>query len=84
MAATLPMNNVAMVGICPVCNQGRLLIARDKQTGKDYVACEDCEAEWETPSASKDITNVTRNHFGKSVFLSLEEASTHPWKEFIQ
>jgi hypothetical protein len=26
---------------------------------------------------------VTRGHFGKSVFLSLEEVSTHPWKEFI-
>jgi len=78
------MNTVAMIGICPVCNQGRLLIARDKQTGKGYVACEGCEAEWENPLASTDVSKVTRGRFGESVFLSLEEASTHPWKEFIK
>lgn len=78
------MNNVAMIGICPVCNQGRLMIARDNQSGVDYVACEDCEAEWENPAASNDIRKVTRGRFGQSVFLSLEEASTHPWKEFIK
>ncbi len=78
------MNNVAMIGLCPVCNQGRLLIAREKETGNYYVACEDCEAEWQNPPASKDISKVTRGRFGESVFLSLEEASTHPWKEFIK
>jgi predicted DCC family thiol-disulfide oxidoreductase YuxK len=78
------MKDVAMIGICPVCNQGRLLIARDKQTGIDYIACEDCEAEWESPSASKDLNKVTRHRFGESAFLSLEEALIHPWKEFIK
>lgn len=78
------MNNVAMIGVCPVCNQGRLLIARDKRTGADYVACEDCEAEWEDPTASQNVNQATRGRFGESVFLSIEEVSCHPWKEFIK
>jgi formate dehydrogenase maturation protein FdhE len=78
------MNNIAMIGICPVCNQGRLLIAREKLTGTHYIACEDCEAEWENPIASQDLNQVTRGRFGGSEFLSLEEAFNHPWNEFIK
>jgi hypothetical protein len=78
------MNNVAMIGICPVCGQGRLLIAREKRTGIDYIACEDCESEWENPTVSQDLNQLTRGRFGESVFLSLEVTSHHPWKKFLK
>ena len=73
-----------MIGLCPVCNQGRLLIAREKQTGTHFIACEDCEAEWESPNASHDLNRLTRGRFGESEFISLEVALNHPWKEFIK
>jgi len=78
------MINVAMIGECPICGQGALVIARDNKTGTFYVACDDCEAEWKDPVESRDINKATRDHFGQSTFLSLEEALTHPWKSFIK
>ncbi len=78
------MNSVAMIGICPVCNQGRLLIAREKKTGVVYIGCEDCESEWKDPNEAFQPELATRNQFGESDYLSLDEAAQHPWNEFVK
>ena len=78
------MKKLAMIGVCPVCNQGRLVIAREKATGLSYVACEDCESEWANPTVCRDVRSATRDHFGQSEYLSVEEAEGHPWRQFIQ
>ena len=78
------MNSVAMIGICPVCNQGRLLIVREKKSGTLYVGCEDCESEWREPKDSSKPEMATRDQFGESEYLSLEEAAQPPWNEFVK
>ncbi len=78
------MKNVASIGTCPICGQGRLLIAREKRTGVCYILCEDCESEWKEPNASNHVISATRDEFGESEFLSREEAAEHSWKGFIK
>jgi uncharacterized protein (DUF983 family) len=73
-----------MIGICPVCQQGRLLIAREKRTDVVFIACEDCESEWKEPRDSEDPEKASHGVFGEAAFLSLEEAMQHQWKEFIR
>ncbi len=78
------MKNIATIGTCPVCLQGGLVIAKEKKSGIEYVLCEDCESEWRNPYEAADIKYVTRDRFGESRFLSLEEVTDHPWKGFIK
>lgn len=73
-----------MIGICPVCNQGRLLIARERKTGILYIGCEDCESEWREPKDSSRPELAERDQFGESEFLTLEEAAAHPWYDFVK
>lgn len=41
------IREIAVVGNCPVCNQGRLLVARLKGSINDYIiVCEECESHW--------------------------------------
>jgi len=77
------MKNLAMIGVCPVCSQGRLLVAKEKSSGVLYIACEDCESEWLNPESCK-VESATHDTFGPSEFLDLEELDKHPWKAFIK
>jgi hypothetical protein len=77
------MKNYAAIGTCPVCSQGRLLIARDESSSELYVVCEECEAEWADPEAAKEIDAATRNAHGRSTMLQREELVGHPWEAFL-
>ncbi len=77
------MKNLAWVGQCPVCVQGRQVIARENDTEKMYVVCEDCESEWDTPQDAKAKKAPSRDIFGASTFLSRDEIAGHPWEEFL-
>ena len=39
---------------CPVCGQGRVLVAAEKDGHSLFVVCEDCESEWNGPNESRD------------------------------
>ena len=77
------MKNYAAVGTCPVCSQGRLIIARDNATRALYVLCEECESEWASPEQSQKIEEATRESHGPSTFLEREELEGHPWQAFL-
>lgn len=77
------MKNYAAIGTCPVCSQGRLIIARDETSGLLYVLCEECESEWATPEQSARIEGATRDCHGRSTLLEREELDGHPWKAYL-
>jgi hypothetical protein len=78
------MNDYASIGVCPLCSQGRLIIARDNASGALYVLCEECESEWTSPEESNDIHAASRNKFGESTLLERNDLANHPWNTFIK
>lgn len=77
------MTNYAAIGTCPLCGQGRLLIARDDSDRSLYVLCEECESEWATPEESGRIESASRDVHGKSTLLDREDLAGHPWSKFL-
>jgi hypothetical protein len=76
--------NYAWIGVCPVCSQGRQIIARENRSGKLYVLCEDCESEWLSPQDARKLDAASRSTFGESTLLSREEIVEHPWHAFVE
>jgi hypothetical protein len=77
------MKNVAAIGTCKVCGQGRLIVARDETSKSLYVLCEECESEWDNPEQSQRIEEASRDNHGPSTFLERDELEGHPWKVFL-
>lgn len=75
--------NYAAIGSCPLCSQGRLIIARDHESGALYVVCEECGTEWETPEKSRTLEAGTRDSHGRSTLLKREDLVGHPWERFL-
>lgn len=77
------MKNYATIGTCAVCGQGRLIVARDDDSGVLYVLCEECETEWNTPEESRALDAGTRESHGRSTLLEQEELAGHPWAKYL-
>ncbi len=77
------MKNYAAIGTCPICGQGRRIVAKDNASGDLYVLCEECESEWVSPEQSQSIDTATRDVHGRSTLLERDELLEHPWKEFL-
>jgi hypothetical protein len=75
--------NYAWIGVCPVCGQGRQIIARENRSGTVYVLCEDCESEWTSPPDASMVAAASRDVFGESTLLTWEEIAQHPWHAFL-
>lgn len=73
------MKDYAIVGTCPICGQGRLIIARDNALGTLYVLCEECESEWNSPEDTKSLEAATHGRFGQSTLVTKEQMEGHPW-----
>ena len=78
------MKTYAVVGTCPVCSQGRLIIARENASGALYVLCEECESEWPSPATCADINAATRDVFGASTLLERDALVGHEWEAALQ
>jgi hypothetical protein len=77
------MKTFAAIGTCPLCGQGRLIIARDNALGDLYVLCEECESEWDSPEQATSIGAATHDVHGRSTFLDRDELGGHPWQRFL-
>jgi hypothetical protein len=77
-------SNYAWMGVCPVCGQGRQIIARENRSGTLYVLCEDCESEWTSPQDAREVDAASRGTFGESTLLTREELADHPWQAFLE
>jgi len=47
--------------VCPVCEQGRLLVVKAPGSGELFLLCEECESAWRTP---EEINVMTTYDFG--------------------
>lgn len=68
---------------CPVCGQGRVLVASKKGDGTLFVICEDCESEWREPNESHDAALATRDRYTFSRYLEPDELADHQWYPVI-
>ena len=78
------MNDIAVVGFCPICGQGRIFVTRERSSGELFVMCEDCESEWDNPIAANDASAARTSDHGRSDFVTLDEIREHPWFEHVE
>jgi len=70
--------------ICPICGQGRLLVAVDDSMRKDFfVLCEDCESEWDSPDTASDMEMATRDKYKFLKYATVEDVVGSLWEKFI-
>ena len=70
-------NDIALVGYCPICKQGRQFVSREVSTGKLLVSCEDCESEWGTPSDAGAADLALSEHYGQQEYVTIGELRNH-------
>lgn len=68
---------------CPVCGQGRVLVALEKDGHSLFIVCEDCESEWREPSESCDASIATRDKHTFLRYLNSDELMEHRWHPLI-
>lgn len=78
------MNREYHIGQCLVCHQGVLEIVKEKTTGKIFVACDECEAEWENPEDALKKVNGTRGKYGSVSGVTLNEIQALNWDKYIR
>ncbi len=78
------MNKECFIGQCLVCHQGMLEIVKEKSTGIIFVACDECEAEWENPDDALKRVNGTRGKYGVILGVSLDEIQVKKWDKYIR
>ncbi len=77
------MNKKLYVGQCLICHQGMLEIVKEKKSGKIFVACDECEAEWETPEDALKNINGTRGKYGAVSEVTFKEIQDLHWDKYI-
>ena len=67
---------------CPVCDQGWVIIAKDKSTKQLFCYCTECETEWKRP---QDVGVKTGEHnvFGSATEPTIEEIKSIGWGQYI-
>ena len=75
------MESVSL-GTCPVCSQGRQLVARDEQ-GNFIIYCEDCESLWKSPEDVLSADTAYRNDTGGKLTLVSWEELSDDWKSKV-
>jgi len=78
------MNKKYHIGQCLVCHQGMLEIVKEKISGKVFVACDECEAEWENPENALKKVNGTRGKYGAVSEVDLTEIQALNWDKYLQ
>ena len=74
---------LAAIGNCPLCGQGRQIIAKEINTGVLFILCEDCEAQWKSPADSRSLGRVLSGIYGKSNLLTYDDLTAHPWATYL-
>ncbi len=64
---------------CPVCGQGRVLMAAEKDGYSFFVVCEDCESEWGSPNESCDVLLATHDKHTFLRYLEPVDLIGHQW-----
>lgn len=75
---------IAEVGFCRICSQGRQQVAREKSTGQFFILCEECEAEWDSPTSAQDPDLATRDRYGPCTMVRVDDLRQHPWFDSVK
>jgi hypothetical protein len=67
---------------CPVCDQGWVVIAKDKKTGKLFCYCKECETEWTQPQ-DVGVKVGTHNAFGVASEPTIKDISVAGWGKYV-
>ncbi len=65
--------------VCPICGQGRVLVAATSGSSESFVFCKDCESEWNHPDEIHDAELATRDRHAFSRYLHPGELMEYPW-----
>lgn len=68
---------------CPVCNQGWVKIVKDKESGRLFLCCDECESEWLSPDNINSY-NGTQGSFGQIINPSLKEVINIHWDKYLK
>ena len=74
---------VAVVGACPVCGQGDQWIVCERATGKLYICCQECFAEWESPENLGIDAVHDQEKYGPFSPMRVVDLREHPWFAFV-
>ena len=70
---------------CPLCEQGWVVIVKDKHTSQLYAYCTECETEWNDPAKGiKEESCLPFGAFGQFVPPTFEEISKSDWYKYIK
>ena len=72
-----------VVAWCPFCDQGWVVIAKDKNTKELFLFCIECELEWDNPEDIKREDCGTSDKYGQVEYPTFEEIFSKSWDKFI-
>jgi hypothetical protein len=78
-----PAINYAWINQCPVCRQGRVIIAKENSSGRMFLLCEECDSEWKSPAEFLAKQPASRDKFSEATFLARDEVADHPWAAYL-
>ena len=66
--------------ICPVCEEGRLFVCKQKDLDRLFLLCEECESAWETP---EDVSlNTYFKHANEIEYSTQEDIVQYGWAKY--
>jgi hypothetical protein len=68
--------------LCPFCEQGQQVIFKKASTGKVFIYCDECEAEWEDIEKISDKGSRTHT-FEPARPATTSDLENHPWRQKI-
>ncbi|MDL2259149.1 hypothetical protein LJC42_08415 [Eubacteriales bacterium OttesenSCG-928-K08] len=78
------MDNKYYIGECRICNQGMLEIVKESNTGLIFVACDECEGEWNNPEDALKGINGSRSKYGAVSDITQMEIKQMNWSKYIR
>ncbi len=69
--------DIAAVGFCPICRQGRQVVAMENSSKKLFVYCQECESEWDAPEKAARIGFATYDGYGSCTFVCINDFCDH-------
>jgi hypothetical protein len=78
------MKKEFFIGRCLICHYGMLEIVKEKATGKIFIACDECEAEWANPEDALINKNGSRGKYGAVSEVSADEINGLRWNSYVK
>lgn len=67
--------------LCPICEQGRLFVTKNQDTGMLFLLCEECESAWQTP----EEIDVKKHYDFQGMKIhraDLEDIENYAWSHY--